>query len=205
VLVHVVERPREQGEQQAKWAREHERDEEVDRLGGGAQHPRHVLEHRPPDEAAGREVAQVLDVQERARVSKRGVVRPRQVPGEVDGEPDRQGDEGARQEAQHPGAREPRRQRGGEAGDEERRRPLREDDVLEQVHRQQVPERDRLHRREEDREDQELAGDEGRNPLPRGREPAQREEVADGERRHQPQRLRVPAPAVRAHDSTLAR
>src|SRR5256714_1675616 len=203
VLVDVVERVREEREQQAERAREHEGDEEVDGFRGRAQHPRHVLEHRPPDEAASQEVAHVLDVQERARVPERGVVRPRQVPCEVDGEPDRQRDERARQRAHGRRPREPRGERGGEAGDEERGRPLREHDVLEQVHRQQVPERERLDRRGEDGKDQELAGEEGRASRSRRREPAQRDEVRDREGGDEHEHLGVPLPGVRLHGPTL--
>ena len=130
---------------------------------------------------------------------ERSVVGPRKVPGEVDGDPERQRDERVREDAPTGQAGERCRESRSEPGDAERGRPFREDHVLEQVHGEEVMERDRLDRREEDGEDQELAGGEGRDPDARRGEPAQGGEVGEREPRHEPERFGVPPPLVRTH------
>ena len=101
MLVERVDGVREQREQQAERAGEDERTEQVEGL-RPARDP--AVEDGPPDEAAGGEVGGVLGVEDRPLVAKRGVVRPRQVPGEVGDEPDGQRDERLGQRAH---AREP--------------------------------------------------------------------------------------------------
>ena len=77
----------------------------------------------------------------------------------------RQGGDGAR-------PRDPLRERGGEAEQEQRRRPFREHDVLEQVRGQEVAERERLERRDERGEDQREPGRESDDAGARRREAA---------------------------------
>ncbi len=73
---------------------------------------RSVLEHRPPEEEAGREVARVLEVEQARLMAQRGVVGGREVPGGVRREPQRQRHCRMREDAHEPAAAEA----GGEAG-----------------------------------------------------------------------------------------
>ena len=86
---------------------------------------------------------------------ERRVVHGRDVPGEVRPGPERQRDHGVREQARPA-------DRSRQPDDAERRRPLGQDDVLEQVDREQVVERDRMKRRDEDGEDQREPGHEAR-------------------------------------------
>ena len=69
---------------------------------------------------------------------ERGVVHARHVPHEVRRKPERKRDRRMRQRAERAALGEPRHDERGEPKYAERRRPLGEDDVLEQVRRQQV-------------------------------------------------------------------
>ena len=89
----------------------------------------------------------MLDVQQRTLVAKGGVVHGGEVPDEVRPGPQRQGDHGVGEQARPA-------DRGRQPDHAERRSPLGQDDVLEQVDRQQIVERDRVQRRHEDGEDQ---------------------------------------------------
>ena len=92
----------------------------------------------------------------------------------------------------------------GEAEDAERRRPLGEDDVLQQVHREQVVERDRVQRRDEDRQDQREAGREAGDSPARHAVAPDDEQVPDRERRNEDERLEIQRPGVRiVHRRTL--
>ena len=77
----------------------------------------------------------MLEVEERARVLERGVVDPRQVPDHVVREPERKRDRGVRQRAHDTGRAIVAASAGEMPEDDEERRPLRENDVLEEVHR----------------------------------------------------------------------
>ena len=100
-------------------------------------------------------------------------------------------------------AREHAGERRREAENDEERRPLRENDVLEEVRAQQVVERDRLDRRHEDAEQEQLSRRERGDP-PRGRgEDAYRQRVRDCETRNEHERLGIPCPRVRIHAATL--
>ena len=117
------------------------------------------------------------------------VVHGGDVPDEVRPGPEREGDHGV--------GEQPRpAERSRQADHAERRSPLGEDDVLEQVDRQQIVERDRVQRRDEDREDQAEPGYEaGDSPVLRPVAPDE-ERVADGERRDEEKRLEVERPGV---------
>ena len=106
--------------------------------------PRLVLEDRPPEAEADGHVAQVLQVEEKA-VVEGGLVGEWDVPEGVRREPERQGDERARQRARDAGPRDPPGHPGAEPEYEERGRPLGEDDVLEEVGGNEVVDRDRGH------------------------------------------------------------
>src|SRR5919106_1111080 len=122
LLVEVVDGARKEGEDEPERAREDERSEEVRGACTGAEPSWHVLENRPPEQAPGRDVRQVLDVPDEP-VPEPGVVERGDVPDAVDREPDRQGHVGHHEHlcegrpAQGPG------ESWGQAGDQEGRRP----------------------------------------------------------------------------------
>src|SRR5438876_5574654 len=89
VLVEVVDRTRQQREQEPERRREDERRERVARARAALEPPRSVLHQRPPHEYSGREVARVLEMEQRALMTERGVVHRRHVPEEVAREPER--------------------------------------------------------------------------------------------------------------------
>src|SRR6185436_6424078 len=86
--VELVDGTRDQREQQAEGAGEHERGEQVDRAVAAGQPVRLVLKRRPPEEEAGHEVARVLDVDQARRMPECRVVGSRDVPGEVRADPE---------------------------------------------------------------------------------------------------------------------
>ena len=137
VRVERVDRPRDQREQQAERRGEHERREQVGGLRAGRER---AVDHGPPHGDPGREIHHVLDVQQRVRVTQRVVVDPGQMPDEVRRDPQRQRDERA-EEHEAASARCERR-RDGEH--EQRRRPLGEHDVLQQVRPEERVQRERL-------------------------------------------------------------
>ena len=162
-----------------------------------------VLDDAPPHRDAGREVERVLEVEQRVRVLERGVVEPRQVPEHVVREPDGERDERVDERTNDRRTSERRRERRREPEHDEERRPLRENDVLEQVDDEQVVHRKRLDRCDRDGEDEHHRGDEAGDPEARGGEPAEGKEIAGGHQRDEQERLRIPRPPVRVHGATL--
>ena len=197
--VEVVDGARNEGEQEAERSRDDERGEEVHRARACRDAVRLVVERGPPEEEPGHEVGHVLDVEERLGSAERRVVDGRYVPEEVRAGPQRKSDERMREQ---PGDGEVRR----EPEHAERRRPLGEDDVLEQVHREQVVERDRVQRRREDDQDQREPGREAGDPPARHAVAPDDEQVPDRERRNEDDSLEIQRPGVRivhAPDATL--
>jgi hypothetical protein len=143
----------------------------------------------------------VLEVEERGLVAEGGVVREGEVPREVGGEPDGERDGRPRQAPRTGNARDRAGDGRWEPEHAERGRPLGEDDVLEQVRRQQVVEGDRLERRDRDREDQCEPGKKGGRPPAVAPHAVRRQHVCDRERGHEDERLEVPVPGrgVRPH------
>jgi hypothetical protein len=163
-----------------------------------------VLEHGPPQEAAGGEVADVLEVQEDG-VLEGGIVGGREVPGEVGEEPDGERDWGPGEETCSGQPGELRGEGRRDPEHEERRRPLRQDDVLEQMRRQQVV-GESVERRDCGREEQETTGGEGRDPPAFCMPSTDREDIRDGQRKNGEGRLEVRRPGiwVRAGDPRYA-
>jgi hypothetical protein len=124
--------------------------------------PGPVLEDRPPEENAGDEVREVLDVEE-AVVLERRVVGGRDVPNNVPGDPDRQGDQRPGQRANHTEARGLSRERGRDGQHEEQRDPLGQRHVLHEVRGEEVVERERPERCDRDREQEEDGRGEARD------------------------------------------
>ena len=89
------------------------------------------------------------------------------------------------------------------SGDE--KRPFGEDDVLEQVDRQQVLDRERLERSDRHREEEHHRDEKTGDPPPRSRVTAKSQKVGEGKKRDKEQRLGVPRPPVRVHGATLVR
>ena len=165
----------EEREQKPERARENEGGEEIRGLAAGWEMPGLVLEDRPPEAGAHDHVAQVLQVEEEA-VVEGGLIRDGDMPEGVGREPERQGDERARQRARDGVPLDPPGHPGAEAEYEERGRPLREDDVLEEMGGDEVVDRDRGHwaghgdeRKDEAGEEERGRRREGRSSAPRGR------------------------------------
>jgi hypothetical protein len=136
----------------------------------------------------------VLEVQQ-GRVFERGVIGRGEVPGEVRDEPETERD---RRPGQNPGAGEPGEPHGEEGRDaehQERRRPLREDDVLEQMRPEQVVGQ-RVERGDRRDDQQQAAGGESCNAPARGATPADKEGVPAGQRDDRERRLEVKRPGV---------
>ena len=165
---------------------------------------RHVLEDGPPEQDAGGEVTDVLEVQQRA-VLERGVVDGREVPGEVGDEPEAERDGRAREEPRAGQPGEPRGEGRRDAEHEQRRSPLGEDDVLEQVGGEQMV-GERVERRDCGREA--AAGTPRRTRAPPLLEPvaAHGDAVRDEQRDDGKRRLEVKRPGVwvRAADPRYA-
>ena len=138
-LVEAVERIGDEREQQAERAGQDERGEKVgglrDRVGA-------TVDDRPPECEPGHEVRRVLEVEDRVRMTQREVVHGRHVPEEVRPEPC--DERGKQRHVDAPPERVRERQ------DEQRRRPLRDRHVLEEVRGEQPVECKRLDRGRED-------------------------------------------------------
>jgi hypothetical protein len=192
--VPVVHGLGEQSEQEPDRARQDEGDEQVQRPGGAREAVRHVLEDGPPQQAAGGEVTDVLDVQQGC-VLERGVVGRGDVPGEVRDEPEAERD---RRPGEEPGAGEPGEPRGEEGRDaeyQERRRPLGQDDVLEQMCREQVVGQ-RVERRYGGCYEQQAAGGESSDPPGLRASSADEDCVREGQRDDGEGRLKMKRPRV---------
>jgi hypothetical protein len=154
-----------------------------------------AVDDRPPERHAREQVHDVLDVQQRVRLLERVVVDPRQMPDEVREQP-----EGECRDERHVDAlRELRRH--GE--DEQRGRPLGEDDVLREVRPEERGRRPALERRHEEDEDQREAGG-GCERADTSR--ADDGRIEHGQERHQDERLerRVHPATLPAHGAGVA-
>jgi len=187
-FVERVDRVGQEREQQPERAREHEGAEEVRGLGACVLT---TVDDRPPERRAGDEVRRVLDVQDGVRMPEREVVRGRHVPGEVRAEPD--DERGDHRDANAP--RKLRRQR----KHEQRGRPFRDRDVLEEVRSQQVVERERLERCREDGGEKEHGEDEAGDAPARDRVSADDQVVRERQRRHERECVGLGGPSVRIH------
>src|SRR4029450_36294 len=191
----VVRRLRQQSHEQADWACKDERDEDVERTRRTRKAVRQILEHRPPEEQPGGEVADVLEVEERVALEG-GVVESGDMPQEVRRQPQAECDGRAREESRAGEAGEVSRHRRRDAQDEERRRPLGEHDVLKKVSGEEVV-GERVERGDGGDEEEQTAGGEGRHaPALRAR-PASPQRVDEDDRGDAERRLRVRGPCVR--------
>ena len=140
-------------------------------------------EDGPPEEQADRDHEQVLDVEE-PRVAERDVVDAAEVDDVPADEPDRQRDGRPRHERERPAAPGGDRTAHGrrEPEDEERRRPVGDDHVLQQVEEHEVVDRDRLERRVQRSHDEDDAGRERRRVPDAG--PLAAPRAAVGDQRH---------------------
>ena len=157
-----------------------------------------AVHDRPPQQHAGDEVERMLEMEQRMRVPQRRVVDPRQMPDAVVDDPE----EERRHRSAHPRRDAPRAPAGSEH--RQQRRPLGEDDVLDQVHREQVVHRDRLDRR--DRPRRARAGIAAPKQATRHGAAGTRlsdQTYADRQGREHDERFRVPRPRVRIHGGTL--
>ena len=144
----------------------------------------------------------MLEVEERVRVLERGVVEPREVPDHVVREPERERDGGVGEQRDRARARDRRGERGRDPEHDEERRPLGEDDVLEQVHGEEVVHAERVDRRDADREEEHHRPEEAGDAPGGSGVAAEREEVRRGQAEND-ERLGVPRPRVRIHGATL--
>jgi hypothetical protein len=153
-----------------------------------------ILEDRPPEKRSGGEVADVLEVKKRV-VLQRGVVEGGQVPQEVGRKPEPEGDGWA---GEQPDRRDPA-DRDGECGwnseNEQGRRPLGQDHVLEQVGREQVVGQ-RVDRRDRSGEEEQAAGCEGGDAPPFCVPAADGNAVGESERDYWERRLEMERPGV---------
>lgn len=166
---------------------------------------RFVLEDGPPEQRSSRHVADVLEVQEPV-VLERRVVKNREMPEEIRRQPEAERDGSAGEQLEAAGPPD----RGGEsrrdAEYEQRRRPLGEHDVLEQMRRKEVV-RQRVQRGDCGGEQEQAAGGESGNApalcfaVPDGQE-VRESEAENGERCLGMKRPRV---RVRAGDSATLR
>src|SRR5205085_8791993 len=90
-----------------------------------------------------------------------------------------------------------------EPDDRESGRPFGDGDVLQEVCGQEVVERERLERRDEDGDEEQLTRRERKTPLARSRPPDLEKQVPDSERRNDGKRVRIDGPRVRVHAATL--
>ena len=118
-------------------------------------------QNRSPD----RDHEEVLEIQQDG-MRERRVVDARQVNDVPPDEPDRERNRRAREERERPAAApgDRRPHRGREPGDQERRSPVRDDHVLQQVEQHEVLDGDGLERRIEGEDDQEDARAERERP-----------------------------------------
>ena len=137
----------------------------------------------------------MLQVKQGRRVLQCAVVGGRQVPREVDEEPEAERDRRPGQQPDGTDPPKPLADGGRDAQDEEGRRPLGEDDVLEQVHREQVVAQ-RLERCHRSGEEQQAAGGEDGDAPPLDPLAAGGEHIGEHERCDAERRLRVNGPGV---------
>src|SRR6266516_1614204 len=167
VLVERVERAAREDQRQRQEGGADVRGAEVREAHRGRDPLRLEREDGPPEDEPREDQEAVLDV-ERPLVPEGPVVERRQVDAVPDEEPERQREDGSRQERERTapprGDRLAHRRR--EAKHEQRRRPVRDHHVLEQVDHQQVVDRDRLERRVEGKGDQDEAEREDRRARP---------------------------------------
>ena len=156
---------------------------------------RRILEDGPPEQRAGHEVHRVLEVEECRRVLERRVVGGRQVPGEVDEQPEAKRDRRTGQLPDGRDAPEPLGDGRRDAEHEQRRRPLGEDDVLEQVHREQVVAQC-FERGDRGGEQEQAAPREGRDAPPLDVSTSCRQDVGEHQRGYAERRLGVDGPGV---------
>ena len=106
------------------------------------------------------------------------------------------------------GAGDPLERRGhrrGQPEHAEQRPPLGDDDVLEQVHREQVVERERVERADLDGQQERAAGEEAGDAPARRGEARARDQVGGGETRDDDEGVRVPGEAIRIHGRYASR
>ena len=155
---------------------------------------RRVLEDRPPEQCAGGEITDVLEMQE-GLMLECGVVGGRDVPRVVGQKPDPERDRRAGQEPHRRDAADPQRERRWHAEDEQRGGPFGEDDVLEQVSGEQVV-GERVERADGGDEQDQAPGGEGGNAPRLGPAAADQEGVRDGEREDAERRLGMERPGI---------
>jgi hypothetical protein len=156
---------------------------------------RRVLEDRPPEERPGCEVADVLEVEERV-VLEGGVIESREVPYEVRRKPEPEGDGWASKQSDRRDSADRGSQSRGKAEDEQRRRPLGQDDVLEQMRREQV-EGQRVERRDRGGKEEQAPGGEGGKAPPLDVPISDGQKVGEDERQDGERRLEMERPGVR--------
>src|SRR5439155_3715401 len=161
-------------------------------------------EDRPPEQDSGREVTDVLEVEQGLRVLEGGVVDPGQMPDDVRAKPEWERDRRSRQEADARGPGGERSERGRDAEDEQRRCPFRDRDVLEQVRREQVVVRDRRQRRYAGEEDDRYAEPEADDTPPGRREGAGARRIEDDEPRGRHESVGIEAPVRRRNHARYA-
>jgi hypothetical protein len=147
----------------------------------------------------------VLQVKQRLGPLERGIVEPRQMPHEVRAEPERQRYERMREGPHDSTTAGVGRQRGGQPEHGERRRPFGQDDVLEQVRRDEVVARQRVQRRDERCNDQRHAGDEARDPPPRRAVDGYGCQIRGRQYRDEDDRFEIPGPCERVDAVTVSR
>ncbi len=138
----------------------------------------------------------MLECEQGTAVVERRVVQRRDVPDGVGADPQRQRDEGVGQGADDFRLGDARGERRRQPENEQQRRPLGQDHVLEQVDPEQVLDGDGVPRRHEDGDDQTAAGKEGGDAPGRCGGAPESEEVCRGER-DTDERFRVPRPRRR--------
>jgi hypothetical protein len=155
----------------------------------------HILENRPPQEGPGRDVADVLEVQQ-SLVLERGVVRRRDVPDEVREQPEGEGERGPGELSRAPDLADSYREGGRKAEDEQRGRPLGQYDVLEEMRRKQVV-GECVERGDRGGEKQRTTGAESCESPALGTVVADDEYVGEGERNNGERGLGMEGPGVR--------
>ena len=160
---------------------------------------RRVLEHRPPEEEAGREVARVLEVEQARLMAECRVVGGGQMPGGIRREPQRQRDCRMREQANESATTEADGEPGGHAEHDERRRPLREDDVLEQMGAEQRRRREGVERRGGGCEHEQQSAAEAREPPARDDLSAHADRVGARQRGDDEELVRREVPPDRVH------
>ena len=141
-------------------------------------------------------------MEQHVRVPKRGVVDPWQMPEHVVPDPEGKGDSRVGERSNGPETRDRRRECRRDREHDEERRPLGEDDVLQEMHRQQVVHPERVDRRHADGEQQRHRAAEGCDAPRPGRLAPHCSDVCDCHP-DDDEALRVPRPRVRIHSATL--